>query len=69
VRLSHEGGRLHVTVTNTEPAHAVVPLPSAHYGLVGLRQRAALLGGTVTSGPTADGGYELRLELPVEAAS
>ncbi|MDX2648866.1 two-component sensor histidine kinase, partial [Streptomyces sp. PA03-1a] len=45
----------------TRPA---LPLPSAHYGLVGLRQRAALLGGTVTSGPTADGGYELRLELP-----
>ncbi|MPY33233.1 two-component sensor histidine kinase, partial [Streptomyces adustus] len=45
----------------TRPA---LPLPSAHYGLVGLQQRAALLGGTVTAGPTVDGGYELRLELP-----
>ncbi|WP_328403592.1 histidine kinase [Streptomyces sp. NBC_00390] len=64
IRMSHEGGTVRVTVTNTAPTRRALPLPSAHYGLVGLRQRAALLGGTVTSGPTADGGYELRLELP-----
>ncbi|MCX4825153.1 histidine kinase [Streptomyces sp. NBC_01142] len=64
IRMSHEGGTVRVTVTNTAPTRRALPLPSAHYGLVGLRQRAALLGGTVVSGPTADGGYELRLELP-----
>lgn len=64
VRIGHQAGTLHATVTNTAPTRPPLPLPSAHYGLVGLRQRAALLGGTVTSGPTADGGYELRLELP-----
>ncbi|MEU0396944.1 hypothetical protein ABZ208_29960 [Streptomyces sp. NPDC006208] len=63
VRMSHEGGAIRVTVTSTAPTRLVLPRPSAHYGLVGLRQRAALLGGTVPSGPTADGGYELRLEL------
>ncbi|MER6995408.1 histidine kinase [Streptomyces sp. NPDC000410] len=68
VRVSHEGGAVRVTVTNTAPQRPALPLPSAHYGLVGLRQRAALLGGTVTAGPTADGGYELRLELPAEGA-
>ncbi|MDX2816919.1 sensor histidine kinase [Streptomyces sp. NPDC001902] len=64
VRIHRQGGTVRVTVTNTAPTRPALPLPSAHYGLVGLRQRAALLGGTVTSGPTADGGYELRLELP-----
>ncbi|MET8249640.1 histidine kinase [Streptomyces sp. NPDC005202] len=64
VRIHHEGSAVRVTVTNTAPTRPALPLPSAHYGLVGLRQRAALLGGTVTSGPTVDGGYELRLELP-----
>ncbi|MFI2347944.1 sensor histidine kinase [Streptomyces sp. NPDC019443] len=68
VRICHEGGAVRVTVTNTAPTRPALPLPSAHYGLVGLRQRAALLGGTVTSGPTADGGYELRLELPAGGA-
>ncbi|MGW1882753.1 sensor histidine kinase [Streptomyces sp. NPDC001970] len=66
VRVLHEGDTVRVTVVNTAPTQSALPLPSAHYGLVGLRQRAALLGGTVTSGPTADGGYELRLELPAQ---
>ncbi|GGN80161.1 two-component sensor histidine kinase [Streptomyces albiflavescens] len=66
VRMCHEDGAVRVTVTNTAPTRPALPLPSAHYGLIGLHQRAALLGGTVTSGPTADGGYELRLELPAE---
>ncbi|WP_369251452.1 sensor histidine kinase [Streptomyces sp. R41] len=69
VRISHEDGAVRATVTNTAPTRPPLPLPSAHHGLVGLRQRAALLGGTVTSGPTPDGGYELRLELPSEGTS
>ncbi|MET8944026.1 histidine kinase [Streptomyces sp. NPDC004542] len=64
VHASYDGDTVTVTVSNTAPVRPPVPLPSAHYGLVGLRQRAALLGGTVTSGPTCDGGYQLRLELP-----
>jgi signal transduction histidine kinase len=69
VYLRHETGAVGVTVTNTTATRPVLPLPSAHYGLVGLRQRAALLGGTVTSGPTPGGGYELRLELPAEGTA
>ncbi|MFL5997624.1 MAG: hypothetical protein ACJ736_25485 [Streptomyces sp.] len=41
-------------------------LPSAHHGLIGLRQRAELLGGTVSSGPRKSCGYELHVELPIE---
>ena len=63
VRIHHRDGALRATVTNTAPTRPVLPLPGAHPGLVGLRQRAALLGGTVTGGPAADSGYELRLEL------
>ncbi|MEV4919950.1 histidine kinase [Streptomyces tirandamycinicus] len=66
VRVRRDGGTVRVTVTNTAPTRPALPLPSAHYGLVSLRQRAELLGGTVDSGPTADGGYELRLELPAQ---
>ncbi|MBA2946646.1 sensor histidine kinase [Streptomyces himalayensis] len=69
VHIAHEGGAVRVTVTNTAPTRPALPLPSAHYGLVGLRQRAALLGGTVTSGPTPEGGYQLRLELPAEGTA
>lgn len=66
VSIHHRDGAIHTTITNTAPTRLALALPSAHHGLVGLRQRAELLGGTVTSGPTDQGGYELHLELPVE---
>ncbi|MFD7879315.1 two-component sensor histidine kinase, partial [Streptomyces sp. NPDC059766] len=59
-------GRLHATITNPPATRPALPLPSAHHGLVGLRQRAELLGGTVTSAPTTAGGYELRLDIPFD---
>ncbi|GGN89435.1 hypothetical protein GCM10011579_084300 [Streptomyces albiflavescens] len=65
IRVHYKDGTVHALVTNTAPTRPALPLPGAHQGLVGLRQRAELLGGTVPSGTTADGGYELRLELPV----
>ncbi|MFF7261696.1 sensor histidine kinase [Streptomyces sp. NPDC008159] len=69
IHVRHRGGAVHATVANTAPTRPALPLPGAHHGLVGLRQRAELLGGTVTSGPTPDGGYALRLELPAEATT
>ncbi|MET8580012.1 histidine kinase [Streptomyces collinus] len=69
VRLHHANGQIKVTVTNTAPTRPPLPLPGAHHGLLGLRQRAELLGGTVTAGPTPDGGYELHLELPREGTA
>ncbi|TDC57902.1 two-component sensor histidine kinase, partial [Micromonospora sp. KC207] len=41
-----------------------LPLPGARHGLIGLRERAELLGGAVTAGPTADNGYQIQLRLP-----
>lgn len=37
------------------------------FGLVGMRERAALLGGAVTAGPTPDGGWRTRLSLPLSS--
>ncbi|ABS02685.1 integral membrane sensor signal transduction histidine kinase [Kineococcus radiotolerans SRS30216 = ATCC BAA-149] len=45
------------------------PAPAADaggHGLVGVRERAALLGGSVSAAPTADGGFLLRAALPWE---
>ncbi|MFM9699764.1 sensor histidine kinase [Streptomyces europaeiscabiei] len=64
IRVLQREGTLHATVTNTAPSRPALSLPGAHHGLIGLRQRAELLGGTVTSRHLRDGGYELRLELP-----
>lgn len=64
VHIRHMDGTIRTAVTNTAPTLPPLPLPGAHHGLVGLRQRAELLGGTIRSRRTLDGGYELLLELP-----
>jgi signal transduction histidine kinase len=43
-------------------------MPSGHYGLVGLAERAALAGGRLNTGPTADG-WQLCLTLPLAAST
>jgi len=64
IEISRDDTDLTVTVTNTRPTRPNLALPSAHHGLVGLRERAALLSGTLHTGSTPDGGFRLRLRLP-----
>lgn len=47
----------------TEPVRAELA-DGAGVGLTGMRERAALLDGTLTSEPTAEGGWAVELELP-----
>ncbi|MEV6874550.1 histidine kinase [Amycolatopsis sp. NPDC051128] len=64
VEFADDGNDLAVTVTNTRPTRPTLALPSAHLGLLGLHERATLLGGTVKAAPTVDGGFRLELRLP-----
>ncbi|MGU3650857.1 sensor histidine kinase [Mycolicibacterium sp. A43C] len=57
--------RVSVTLTNAAPTRTPDRLPSDRYGLLGLRERAELLGGSLSSGGLADGGYRLSLCLPL----
>ena len=48
-----------------------VPVPStvhsgAGLGVIGMRERAQLLGGTVEVGPAEDGGFRVLARLPVD---
>jgi signal transduction histidine kinase len=43
----------------------ILPGSAGHFGLVGLRERADLLGGSVEAGPLPEGGFELRLTIPM----
>lgn len=64
VSLWHDSDHFGVTITNTEPTRPAVTLPSSRHGLIGLAERAELLGGSFESGPTADRGYRAALRLP-----
>ncbi|MFI6100074.1 sensor histidine kinase [Lentzea sp. NPDC051213] len=54
-----------VEVRNTAaPGPSAQPLPSGGHGLVGLRERAALLGGEFSAGPTDEGGFLVSASFP-----
>jgi signal transduction histidine kinase len=65
VRLARRPGVLALEVTDdgTGPAGNRVG-----HGLIGMRERVALYGGSVTTGPGPDGGYRVAAELPLEEA-
>ncbi|MFD9133259.1 sensor histidine kinase [Streptomyces bottropensis] len=65
VELWHDGDDVGVTVTNTPPTRPSLALPSSQHGLVGLRERADILHGALESGPAPEGGYRVRLRVPL----
>ncbi|QIB42675.1 sensor histidine kinase [Streptomyces aureoverticillatus] len=66
VTVDTDGTYVHVTVHNTPATtRTTTPLPGSGHGLPGLRERAALLGGTLTDGPSLDSGFTVRLSLPL----
>jgi len=67
VELWQDGDGIGVTVTNTPPTRPSLALPGSQQGLVGLRERAEILHGTLDAGPTAQGGYRVRLRIPLSA--
>ena len=73
VVVAYGARQLAVTVTDdggdggrTDPAR--IP-PGAGHGLIGMRERARLYGGTVDIGPRPEGGYGVRLTLPTSASA
>ncbi|WP_030896324.1 sensor histidine kinase [Streptomyces sp. NRRL S-474] len=67
VELWQDGEGIGVTVTNTPSMRPSLSLPGSQQGLVGLRERADILHGTLDAGPTTEGGYRVRLRIPLSA--
>ncbi|MFG2573307.1 sensor histidine kinase [Streptomyces sp. NPDC048481] len=64
VTLGHHGRGLYLEIANSRPSHPVRPSPGAGHGLLGMRERAAMLGGHVTAHPTLHGGFAVSAFLP-----
>jgi signal transduction histidine kinase len=64
VALVHYVHGVDVRVVNSRPTRSVPSSPGAGHGLLGMRERAAMLGGTLRAGPRPDGGYEVAAYLP-----
>ncbi|KUJ68203.1 histidine kinase [Streptomyces albus subsp. albus] len=66
VRLRYTPRALELTVDDDGPATGTGDTGGGN-GLIGMRERAAALGGTVDAGPRPDGGFRVRARLPVTA--
>ena len=62
VRLSYSSGAMEVEVSD-DGSGPGSPGPAGH-GLIGMRERAAMFGGTFTAGPRASGGFRVLARLP-----
>ncbi|MEU6594024.1 histidine kinase [Streptomyces sp. NPDC046881] len=68
VEVGHLPDGLHLVVTNSPPRHPVPPSPGAGHGLLGMRERAAMLGGHVLAERTPGGGFSVTAFLPGDSA-
>jgi signal transduction histidine kinase len=53
-----------LTIRNEPPATGQPRADGTGHGLAGMRERVALLGGELSAGPEADGGFAVRARLP-----
>jgi signal transduction histidine kinase len=62
-----DGGALH------RNGRVIPPSPDdatrAHHGIIGMRERAAMFGGSLMAGPRPDGGFEVLARLPFGAVT
>jgi signal transduction histidine kinase len=66
IDVRHEGDAVRLRVSDdgrTEPGSA----PEPGFGLLGMAERAQLLGGSLSAGPAPEGGWVVEAVLPVEA--
>ncbi|MFE5872873.1 sensor histidine kinase [Streptomyces roseifaciens] len=66
VETAYGARRITVRVVNSPPDKPAPRSPGAGHGVLGMRERAAMLGGDLAVGPTPDGGYEVTAVLPCD---
>ncbi|WP_432252777.1 sensor histidine kinase [Streptomyces sp. HNM1019] len=68
VEVAYVLGGLGLRIVNGPPTQAVRPSPGMGHGLLGMRERVAMLNGEMTAGAVEeDGGYEVAVFIPAAA--
>ncbi len=67
VTIDHEPGLVRVAVGDAGPARE--PRGEPGHGLIGMRERVAVFGGTLTAGPRPGGGFDVAATLPYAAVT
>jgi signal transduction histidine kinase len=65
VMIDRQAGQLSIEVTDSGRGGAITA--AGGYGITGMRERAALLGGDFSAGPRPGGGFRVAVRLPVPA--
>ncbi|MEU4346405.1 sensor histidine kinase [Streptomyces sp. NPDC023838] len=68
VAIGYQPSALTVRVTNSPPTRTAPPSPGSGHGLLGMRERTAMLGGELATGRTPEGGFEITALLPTDPA-
>ncbi|SDL17260.1 Signal transduction histidine kinase [Glycomyces sambucus] len=68
LRLAYKPHAVELTAVNGRARREPADLEHGGTGLVGMRERADLVGAEFTAGPVVDGGWSVRLRLPVREA-
>ncbi|WP_369778154.1 sensor histidine kinase [Streptomyces sp. R33] len=66
VGIAYGPRELHLCIANSAPTRPAPPSQGAGHGLLGMRERAGMLGGELASGPRPGGGYEVSAVLPMD---
>ncbi|MFF3669578.1 sensor histidine kinase [Microtetraspora malaysiensis] len=64
VTIGHDGDWLEIEVTDTGGARSAGPRTGDGRGLIGLRERLGVYGGTLDAGQTAGGGFRIKARVP-----
>lgn len=68
VTIGHDGDWLEIEVTDTGGTRSAGPRTGDGRGLIGLRERLAVYGGTLDAGRTAGGGFRIKARVPWRTA-
>jgi signal transduction histidine kinase len=68
ITMGYGPGWFTLTVRNGPGTVAIEALEETGggHGLIGMRERAGMLGGEITAGPTSEGGFVVTAKLPTE---